>query len=85
MLLKSLEVLQVQSQNIAQVVKDKSEQICTLESGLKQFKKRINTALRQQICEYKELKDADLEAYQWQKTLGAKVLTPFYAYIRDKI
>jgi len=56
-----------------------------LESGLKQYKKRINTALRQQICEYKELKDADLEAYQWQKTLGAKVLTPFYAYIRDKI
>ena len=31
-LLKSLEVLQVQSQNISQIVKDKSEHIMNLES-----------------------------------------------------
>jgi hypothetical protein len=34
----------------------------TLETNLKSFKKRLNTALRTQIQEYRELKDSDLEA-----------------------
>ncbi len=57
----------------------------TLETNLKSFKKRLNTALRTQIQEYRELKDSDLEAIQWEKTLGAKVLTPFYVYIKERV
>lgn len=45
-LLKSLEVLQVQSQNILTIVKDKSEHIMTLEANLKSFKKKLNSSLR---------------------------------------
>ena len=57
----------------------------TLESDLKNFKKRLNYSLRQQAQEYRELRDQDLEAINWRETLGAKVQTPFYMYIRERI
>ncbi len=56
-----------------------------LESDLKNFKKRLNYSLRQQALEYKELRDQDLEAINWKETLGAKVQTPFYMYIRERV
>jgi len=57
----------------------------TLESDLKNFKKRLNYSLRQQALEYRELRDQDLEEMNWKETLGAKVQTPFYMYIRERI
>lgn len=56
-----------------------------MENELKNFKKRLNGALRQQVSEYRELKDSSLEEIQWQETLGAKIQTPFYMYIKDRV
>lgn len=45
-LLKSMEVLSLQSQNIWALVKSKSDQISSLEQDLKTFKKRLNNSMQ---------------------------------------
>ena len=84
-LLKSMEVLQVQSQNLWSVVHKKSEHINTLESDLKQFKKRLQTSLKSQVIEYKQLRQNDLDETNWKISSEQKVLTPFYIYMKSHL